>query len=393
VWDVGSGGRSPWRRRGQPAEPRGEGGLSDVLGDPGRVQPADLLERLPELARLVDVDLARLLGVRLAELLADAQGLDPLDEDTSLRREIGRAVQAQVAREGELVRVEEVGLRVVAEIEGGAAPLDLEGVGLVWQARQRRAVVGEGEEVLVLAHHLLGRVGCGPGRSGWAGSLGGPDGRDLADAARGVVAPGVRRCDLGVSFGAPDGLQVATLPLQPVAAVHIEGPGDLGLELEGEGVLALARRRGLSKQAGDAGRDVLVDHALSGEGLVVGEERCLELGGGRLGLRLRVEDGVADDDGRQVLAGDALEVLGGGRDGWRDREPRCGEREEGLHLGVYGVLEGSAGEALVRDCLGRRHEAGVKIAVVLGGHVVEGLDGGGGGDGGGWRRSGRWSGR
>lgn len=65
----------------------------DVLGDPAGIEPSDFLERLPQFAGLVDIDLAGLLGVGLAELLADAQGLDALDEDAALRGEVGRAVE------------------------------------------------------------------------------------------------------------------------------------------------------------------------------------------------------------------------------------------------------------------------------------------------------------
>ena len=52
-------------------------------------EPADPLVGRPELAGLVDVDLACLLAVRLAKLLADAQRLEPGHEDPSLAAEVG----------------------------------------------------------------------------------------------------------------------------------------------------------------------------------------------------------------------------------------------------------------------------------------------------------------
>lgn len=56
----------------------------EVFLDPLLVQPADLVECLPQLAGLVDVDLAGLLGIGLSELLANSESFDSLDEDSSL---------------------------------------------------------------------------------------------------------------------------------------------------------------------------------------------------------------------------------------------------------------------------------------------------------------------
>lgn len=55
-----------------------------IFLDPLLIQPADLVECLPQLACLVDVNLAGLLGVGLSELLANSISFNSLDEDSSL---------------------------------------------------------------------------------------------------------------------------------------------------------------------------------------------------------------------------------------------------------------------------------------------------------------------
>lgn len=321
---------------------------SDILGHPVRIQPADLLKRLPQLARLVHVDLAGLLGVRLAELLADAEGLDALDEDAALRRQVRRAVETQVAGQQDLVRVQEVRVRVVGEVEGHAAPLDLEGVGLLWQARQRRAVVGEGVEVLVLADDLLRGIRRRAGGLDGSGGLGSARQRwSLAHASSSSSVMAARGGDGRIATSLTLGLQVSAFPLEPQAGVQAEGAGDLRLELEGEGVVAGSWRGGSAEEALDAGGHMFLDGTLGSEGIVGGEEGRLLCG---LGLGVRVEDGIADE-GRVVVGGDALGDLGGRRDGGRDGEVRRGVVvvdgglwgvEERLHVGVDGVVVGGA---------------------------------------------------
>lgn len=344
---------------------------SDILGDPAGVQPADLLERLPQLARLVHVDLAGLLGVGLAELLADAQGLDALDEDASLGGQVGGTVEPQVAGEQDLVRIEQVGVRVAGQVEGHAAPLHLEGIRSIRQAGQGRAVVWEAREVLVLTDDPLRRIRRGPRRLDSARSLGRARRRwCLADAGGCVGVVAASGGDRGIAPGLAAGLEVSAFSLEPQARVHAEGLGDLRLELEGEGVVAGARKGGLAEAALHASSHMVLDDAV-GERLVGREEgrlgRCRRL------LAVRVEDGVSHDR-RLLVRRDALDDLGGGRDGGRNGEAEGRgpvDGEEGLHLGVHGVLDGRVREALVGRGLRRRHEAAEVRRLVLEGHDVD----------------------
>jgi len=116
----------------------------DVLLDPFGVKPSDLLVCLPELGCLVDVDLAGLLSIRLSELLLDSQCVNSSLEDSALRGQVGGAIEAKVRSEEDLVWVKEMSVRVVAEINGSASPVNLEGVGLVRQAVERWREIVEG---------------------------------------------------------------------------------------------------------------------------------------------------------------------------------------------------------------------------------------------------------
>jgi hypothetical protein len=125
----------------------------EILLYPLRVKPADLVVRSPELGGLVDIDLASLLRVRLAELLRGEllRALQAADENAPLAREICGAVQAETSSETQLVGVEEMSVGVLAQVESVALPVNLEAVGLVGQRAERRAVILQSEEVLVLA--------------------------------------------------------------------------------------------------------------------------------------------------------------------------------------------------------------------------------------------------
>lgn len=103
-----------------------------MLLDPLGVQPADLVKCLPQLACFVDVNLASLLSISLPELFANCKSFDSLDEDSSLRGEVSGAIEAKIGGKGNFVRVEEVGMRVVLQINWSTFPIDLERVWLVW---------------------------------------------------------------------------------------------------------------------------------------------------------------------------------------------------------------------------------------------------------------------
>lgn len=167
---------------------------SRPVQNPLLVEPTDLLVGRVQLRGLVDVDLARLLGMGLAELLALVVVLQAGLEDPALAGEIRSAVQPQACRELELVGVEQMSVWVLAEVQGIALPVDLEAVGPVGQGAHWRAVVRDGVEVLVLAvwrdkpaarlrrransSRGLGRLGPGWTRSRrWLRHLGGAPGR------------------------------------------------------------------------------------------------------------------------------------------------------------------------------------------------------------------------
>jgi len=107
---------------------------SDKLRNPFRVQPSNLVKCLPQLAGLVDINLASLLSIRLSEFLANLESLDSLDEDPTLGGEICCTVEAEVGCEINLVWMEEVSVWIVLEINWSAFPVDLERVGFVWKA-------------------------------------------------------------------------------------------------------------------------------------------------------------------------------------------------------------------------------------------------------------------
>lgn len=61
------------------------------------LQPSDLFKHSPQLARLIHINLASLLSIRLSELLANLQALLPLDEYASLAREICSTIETEVS--------------------------------------------------------------------------------------------------------------------------------------------------------------------------------------------------------------------------------------------------------------------------------------------------------
>lgn len=132
-----------------------DGGLNlDVLEGhhPVRFEPARIVEDNPESRGLVDVDLAGLLGVSLAELLAVLEALQASHKHASLAGEVSSTIQTQTAGEVELGRVQQLPVGVVAEVNWLALPVGLQLSGSAIRERtKRRAEVLEHLEVLVFA--------------------------------------------------------------------------------------------------------------------------------------------------------------------------------------------------------------------------------------------------
>jgi hypothetical protein len=127
---------------------------------------------LPEFAGLVDINLTGLLGIRLPKLLANLVSLNSLDENPTLGGEICSTVEAEIGCEIDLVRVKEMSVGVEFEINRSAFPIDFEGVGFVWKARNRRAVIWERAEVLVFSSDSLASVWSAISNNQWLGHSG-----------------------------------------------------------------------------------------------------------------------------------------------------------------------------------------------------------------------------
>ena len=106
----------------------------EMLTKVGGVKPTNFIVSLPELAGLVDIDLACLLGVGPAELFRDFQGLDASQEDTSLAAKVGGTIEAKCGGKLELSLMQEVAIGVCGEIELVALPF---GFQLLLVAHQR----------------------------------------------------------------------------------------------------------------------------------------------------------------------------------------------------------------------------------------------------------------
>ena len=88
---------------------------SEILTKVLRIEPAHTIIRLPQLTSFVDVNLARLLRIRLAELLANLECLDASLEDASLARKIRGAVEAERASEVQLSLVQKITIGIVGQ--------------------------------------------------------------------------------------------------------------------------------------------------------------------------------------------------------------------------------------------------------------------------------------
>jgi hypothetical protein len=100
--------------------------LVKVRFDKLAIEPADLVESGPQLRRLVDIDLGRLLRVGFAELLADLSPPDLLDEDPSLGAQVDRWREVKDGSEFRLSRVEQVEMRFAVNRPRIAPPAGLE---------------------------------------------------------------------------------------------------------------------------------------------------------------------------------------------------------------------------------------------------------------------------
>lgn len=114
-------------------------------------QPSNLLKRRPQFARLVDIDLTGLLAVCLSELLANLETLDACDKDASLAGKVGSTIKAEICSERHLIFVHEVTEWIVAEINRGTLPLNLQRVRSVGKSRDGRAEIRQSIEVTILA--------------------------------------------------------------------------------------------------------------------------------------------------------------------------------------------------------------------------------------------------
>lgn len=289
---------------------------------PFSTEPANLVKGSPELGGLVDINLAGLLSISLAELLAGPEALKTALKHASLAGEIGGAVQAEVAGEDDFVRVKQVVVRVAAEVNWLALPVHLEAVGSVGKRVEWRAVVWKRLEILVLA------VG-GDNAAGWlrgsAGALSSGrsnnNRRRRGQAVAGADGSVARMLWLGHSVGAlgsgrlggnwlgredgvealgsglPIGNQESPLLEKPSATVAGEVLHDLRAEGQGELIVLAPWWRDSAED--DGGRrssaDMVVDDALVLFNLSRSKQRWLRRARWRSlinGIENRVLDGL-----------------------------------------------------------------------------------------------------
>ena len=88
---------------------RGSKKANEELG----LKPTDFLVGLPQLAGFVNVNLAGLLGICLAKLLANPQGVDAGLEDASLAAKVGGAREAERCGKVDFSLVQHVPIKIV----------------------------------------------------------------------------------------------------------------------------------------------------------------------------------------------------------------------------------------------------------------------------------------
>lgn len=119
------------------------------VGHPGLLKPADLVKGCPQLGGFVDVDFTGLLCIRLAELLSHLKTLSTTDKHPPLARQVGSTIESKIGGECNLIRVQEVTMRVIAQIDWCSFPIHLEAVGSFRERIQRRAEVGKRGKILI----------------------------------------------------------------------------------------------------------------------------------------------------------------------------------------------------------------------------------------------------
>jgi hypothetical protein len=100
--------------------------LVKVRFDKLAIEPADLVESGPQLRSLVNINLARLLRVGFAKLLANLSPPDLLDEDSSLGAQVDCWREAKDGSEFRLSRVEQVEMGLAVNRQRIAPPVGLE---------------------------------------------------------------------------------------------------------------------------------------------------------------------------------------------------------------------------------------------------------------------------
>lgn len=254
---------------------------------PFQVEPADLVVGRPQLGCFVDIDVAGLLGICLAEFFPNARTLQAALEKSAFAGDVSSTVQSQVASQHQFVGMKQMGVWIIAEVNWLTPPIGLhEAGGTTGQATGRRAVIGDGLKVLVLAH------GASPTGGFWgcASSLGGSLlGRGHAwGAADAISGSSVVTLRLGDTIGSLNarrgfrssngscghnglvamgsssavGHQKLSLFAQPSPGVDTELLHDLGLEVQGIEVILALRWLHSAKGAGRPSSNMIVDDAL-----------------------------------------------------------------------------------------------------------------------------------
>ena len=100
---------------------------SEILLEVRLVEPSNFVVGGPQLAGLIDIDLASLLSICLSEFLANLQSVETSVEDASLAAHVSCTIQAERASKVDLCLMKHVAVRIIGEIEDVIAlPVRLE---------------------------------------------------------------------------------------------------------------------------------------------------------------------------------------------------------------------------------------------------------------------------